>query len=81
MKLFNGKIHIEDWGIHWHPYGYQYNKTKNPNDIYDYASYLYPFPNWLSKRNRYWGYRGIQYDSLTHSSVGFWFFNISWCLL
>lgn len=78
MRLFNGKIELSNWGIHWHPYGPQYKVTKNPVDIYDYACYIYPFPNWISKNVRHWGYEEIYYDGITHKAFGFWFFNVSW---
>ena len=77
MKLFKNKIKIEDGGIYWGPYGPKYKDTKDPKDIYDYAYYIHPLPNWLTKKYRYWGYHSMYYDGY-HHSFGFWYFNISW---
>lgn len=34
-------------------------------------------PNWLKKEYRYVGYLRMWHDG-PHSSIGFWWFNISW---
>lgn len=45
-----------------------------------YLYYIYFLPNFLSKKNRYFGYEVITYDCQNHASFGFWFFNFSWSL-